>query len=221
MDLSSQAQRLPKEATMAMVAILCWLCTVSAWAGTPTPYAPPEAGRVLYRHAILIDGTGVPPRADMDVLVVGERIHAIFPDAGLAAVDIAGARMVDLRGLYVIPGLIDSHVHLATPPNRRQAEAELRRNLYRGVTAVRDMADDLRAVGDLARSSRVGEIAAPDIYFAALMAGPAFFTDPRTAQTSAGGVPGQMPWMQGVSDDTDLALAVARASGTSATAFML
>ena len=82
-----------------------------------------------------------------------------------------------------MPGLVDSHVHLATPPNRRQAEAVLRRNLYGGVTAVRDMADDLRPVSDLTRASLVGEIAAPDIVYAALMAGPDFFTDPRTQQT--------------------------------------
>ncbi len=83
------------------------------------------------------------------------------------------------------------------------------------------MADDLRAVGDLARASRVGEIAGPDVYYAALMAGPDFFTDPRTAQTTAGGLPGQVPWMQAVTGHTDLALAVARAAGTSATAIKL
>ncbi len=120
-----------------------------------------------------------------------------------------------------MPGLIDSHVHLATPPNRRQAEAMLRRDLYGGVTAGRDMADDLRALGDITRASRVGEIAGSDVYYAALMAGPDFFTDPRTAQTSAGGVPGQVPWMQAVTDQTDLPLAVARAAGTSATAIKL
>ena len=83
------------------------------------------------------------------------------------------------------------------------------------------MADDLRAVGDLARASLVGEIAAPDIYYAALMAGPDFFTDKRTAQTSAGGVPGDVPWMQAVMDDTDLTVAVAQARGTYATAIKL
>jgi imidazolonepropionase-like amidohydrolase len=86
---------------------------------------------------------------------------------------------------------------------------------------VRDMADDLRAVGDLSRASLVGEIAAPDIYYAALMAGPTFFSDPRTAQTSAGGEPGHVPWMQAVTDDTDLPLAVAQARGTFATAIKL
>jgi len=118
-------------------------------------------------------------------------------------------------------GLIDSHVHLATPPNRRQAEAMLRRDLYGGVTAVRDMADDLRPVGDLARASLVGEIAGSDIYYAALMAGPNLFTDKRTVQVSAGGVPGQVPWMQAITNATDLPLAVAEARGTYAIAIKL
>src|SRR5690606_7410632 len=131
------------------------------------------------------------------------------------------ARRVDLSGRFVIPGLIDSHVHLATPPNRKRAEAILRRQLYGGVTAVRDMADDLRAVGDLARASLVGEIPAPDIYYAALMAGPPFFADPRVLSVSRGFAPGTAPWMQAVDPDTDLRTAVTPARGTSATAIKI
>ena len=201
---------------------LAGLAWTPAWAGTPTPFAPLGGGElVLYRDATLIDGTSAPARPHMDVLVAGERIQGVFPDSTPPPESAAKAKVVDLQGRYLMPGLIDSHVHLATPPNRRQAEAVLRRDLYGGVTAVRDMADDLRAVGDLARASRVGEIAGPDVYYAALMAGPDFFTDPRTVQTSAGGVAGQVPWMQAVTDDTDLPLAVARAAGTSATAIKL
>ena len=55
----------------------------------------------------------------------------------------------------------------------------MRRDLYGGVTAVRDMADDLRAVAELAREAEAGEIPSPDIDYAALMAGPRFFADPR------------------------------------------
>jgi imidazolonepropionase-like amidohydrolase len=177
--------------------------------------------RVLYRKATLIDGTGAAPRADMDLLVEGERIAAIFPDRTLDPKLTSQTRVVDLGGKYVMPGLIDSHVHLATPPNQRQAQAVLRRDLYGGVTAVRDMADDLRPVGELKREALVGDIPSPDIYYAALMAGPAFFADPRTAETSVGGVDGQMPWMQAVTPQTDLPLAVALARGTGATALKL
>ena len=97
----------------------------------------------------------------------------------------------------------------------------LRRDLYGGVTAVRDMADDLRAVGDIARAALVGEIAGSDVYYAALMAGPDFFTDKRTVQVTAGAVPGHVPWMQSITNSTDLPLAVAVARGTYATAIKL
>ena len=215
-------ERCVRDSCHGVKAIIGWAVCASAWAGAATPFAPPQGDElVVYRHATLIDGTGTPARRDMDVLVAGERIRLVLPDSALPPAEAAKARIVDLQGRYLIPGLVDSHVHLATPPNRRQAEAELRRNLYGGVTAVRDMADDLRVVGELARSSLVGEIAGPDVYFAALMAGPDFFTDPRTIQTSAGGIAGQVPWMQAVTDGTDLPLAVARARGTYATAIKL
>lgn len=208
--------------TWLAVTLLAALAPSFSSAGTPTPFAPPaENALVLYERATLIDGTGAPAQPDMDVLVQGERITNVFPHRELDASRVGKAKVIDLRGRYLMPGLIDSHVHLATPPNRRQAEAVLRRNLYGGVTAVRDMADDLRALGDIARASRVGEIAGPDVYYAALMAGPAFFTDKRTIQVSAGGVAGQVPWMQAITDQTDLPLAMAVARGTSATAIKL
>jgi imidazolonepropionase-like amidohydrolase len=80
------------------------------------------------------------------------------------------------------------------------------------------MADDLRQVADITRAARVGEIASPDIIYAALMAGPSFFVDPRTQAIAAGGVVGQLPWEQSIDARTDLRLAIARAKGTYATA---
>jgi imidazolonepropionase-like amidohydrolase len=189
------------------------LLAVLAWTG------PAAAQATLYRNATLIDGTGAPARAGMSVLVEGERIKAVATDAQAAAP--AGARVVNLTGKYLLPGLIDTHEHLATPPNRRQAEASLRRDLYGGVTAVRDMADDLRAVAELTRASRKAEIAAPDIYYAALMAGPSFFADPRTVAVSYGYKPGTTPWMQAIDGTTDLREAVTLARGTSATAIKI
>jgi imidazolonepropionase-like amidohydrolase len=208
------------EVTGLFLVLVSMLCSAEVMAGAPTPFAP-SGVRVVYRGVTLVDGTGQMPRSGMDVVVAGDRIEQVVPDRELDPSILAKARVVDLRGKYLMPGLIDSHVHLATPPNRRQAEAILRRDLYGGVTAVRDMADDLRALGDLARASLVGEIAGSDIYYAALMAGPSFFTDPRTAQVSAGKVAGQVPWMKAITDTTDLPLAVAEARGTSATAIKL
>jgi imidazolonepropionase-like amidohydrolase len=186
------------------------------------PFEPLHIGtRIVYRHAALIDGTGAPLRADMAVVTDGERIAAVLPDRALTPARLAGAEQVDLSGRYLLPGLIDSHQHLATPPDRPAAEASLRRDLYSGVTAVRDMADDLRQVGDLARAAHVGEIPSPDIYYAALMAGPSFFEDARTQAAALGADAGHVPWMQAIDDRTDLPLAVAMARGTSASAIKI
>ena len=174
---------------------------------------------VLYRGATLIDVEHGRGRPDMAILTRGERIEAVGPRAGVAAPP--GAKIVDARGLYVSPGLINTHEHLATPPNRRFAEAMMRRDLYGGITTVRDMADDLRQLADLSRAARVGEVAGPDIHYAALMAGPEFFEDPRTHATTRGAVAGQVPWMQAITLQTDLPLAVARAAGTGATAIKI
>lgn len=193
---------------------------VSLAAFTPAFAAEPQP--VLYSGATIVDGTGAPPRAGQDLLVKGERIIAMGPVGSLnARGDAAGARRVALNGRTIIPGIVDSHVHLATPPNRVKAEAVLRRNLYGGVTMVRDMADDLRSVGELARASRVGEIPAPDIYYAAIMAGPSFFDDPRVSAASQGVKLGTAPWMQSIDEKTDLAEAITLVRGTSATAIKI
>ena len=175
----------------------------------------------LYADATVIDGTGAAPKPHQDILVRGERIVAIGGHGTLAGIDAGDVRTVDLSGRFVIPGLVDTHVHLATPPDLPRARPVLRRNLYGGVTAVRDMADDLRPVGELAREARVAEIASPDIYYAALMAGPSFFADPRVLAVTAGVKPGTAPWMQSIDERTDIAQAVALARGTSATAIKI
>ncbi|MFE6489295.1 hydrolase, partial [Streptomyces sp. NPDC057757] len=187
--------------------------------GAPTPHAPAVEGAVVvYRGATLFDGTGRPVRRGTSIVVDGQVIRAVGDDAQIAAELPSDAQVFDLEGRFVVPGLIDAHQHIATPPDRPTAEAVLRRLVYSGVTAIRDMADDLRQVGDLARATLVGEIPGPDIRYAALMAGPGFFDDPRTHQVSQGETPGAVPWMQAITKDTDLRLAVALARGTHASA---
>jgi imidazolonepropionase-like amidohydrolase len=180
--------------------------------GAPLPYAPPGGDAVTVFHGARVGGQGA-----TSIVVRGQRIAAVVPDQDAPA----GAEHIDLSGRHVIPGLIDTHQHLATPPDRADAEAALARQVAGGVTAVRDMADDLRQIGDLARATLVGEIPGPDIRYAALMAGPRFFEDPRTWQVSQGAVPGEVPWMQAITSDTDLSLAVALARGTGATAIKI
>ena len=139
----------------------------------------PEDRYVLYRGATLIDGTGADPRPDMTVLVKGERIERIWRGNEVAYKLPQDAQVVDAKGLFVLPGLVDSHEHLATPPARAKAEALMKRDLYSGITAIRDMADDMPNVADLSRASRVREIPGPDIYYEAIIEGQTFFQDRR------------------------------------------
>jgi imidazolonepropionase-like amidohydrolase len=75
--------------------------------------APPSRPALAIRHVTVIDATGAPPRADMTVLVQGDRITAVAADDSLAVP--AGARVVDGRGKFLIPGLWDMHAHLTHP----------------------------------------------------------------------------------------------------------
>ncbi|WP_199902450.1 amidohydrolase family protein [Azospirillum sp. B4] len=176
---------------------------------------------VIYRGATLIDGTGAAPKPGMAVVTKGQVIALVAPVAQVPADLARGATVVDAAGLYVLPGLIDTHVHLATVPNRKAEEALLRRAVYSGVTAERDMAGDTRALADLSRSALLGEIPAPDVYYVALMAGPSFFKDPRTAASAKGEIPGEVPWMQAITPATDLKVAVALSRGTGASAIKI
>ena len=206
----------------ALLFTLLVACTTGDLGPTGVPFAPPPAEtRIVYRGFTLIDGSGGPARSAMAVITRGETIEAVLPSADLTGAMLAGAQLVDLSGRYLLPGLIDAHQHLATPPARVQAEALMRRDLYSGITSVRIMADDLRAIAELARAARAGEIAGPDLYYAAIVAGPSFFEDPRTQAVSAGWTPGEAPWAQAIDESTDLQLAIARARGTGAVALKI
>ena len=97
-------------------------------------------------------------------------------------------------GKYVIPGLIDSHVHLATDPsdedNRRRAEKDLK-DMLSGITSVDGPRRCGKLLASLSRDAGLRQIISPDIYYAALMAGPAFFKNPTLTAHSE--IAGDMP----------------------------
>src|SRR5262249_56056754 len=59
--------------------------------------------------ATVVDGTGGPPLVDAVVVVVDGKLAAVGPRATTPPP--AGASVVDLRGKWIVPGLIDAHVH--------------------------------------------------------------------------------------------------------------
>lgn len=135
-------------------------------------------------------------RENTAIITQGDRVIAVRSADGFRAKK--GDEIVDIKGKFVIPGLVNSHVHSATLADPAFAKAYLRRELYSGVTTVRDMAGDARLLSELKREAEFDEIPAPDIFYVALMAGPAFFVDPRTHDAARRRVAGEVPWMQAV-----------------------
>src|SRR5512144_914097 len=79
-------------------------------AATVRGTAVQSAGTIVFRGATVIDGTGRPPVASASIVVAGDRITAVGPDAALTVP--SDARVIDARGLTIFPGLADLHVHL-------------------------------------------------------------------------------------------------------------
>ncbi|NQD37155.1 amidohydrolase family protein [Permianibacter sp. IMCC34836] len=179
------------------------------------------ADSTLYRHATLIDATQPTAQTDMALRIVDDRIEQVVPDADVDRLALTADHSVDLSGRYVMPGLVDTHVHVATYPNVMLAKAQLELYVMSGITTVRDMAGDNRLLAELRRELLLGEIPGPELYYSALMAGDSFFVDPRTQAAAQAETAGQVPWMQAINAKTDAALAVAQAKGSYASGIKL
>jgi imidazolonepropionase-like amidohydrolase len=159
--------------TLGILAAL-FLAAASPAAAQPGP--PPLTG-VTYIHAgRLLDRPGKPPRGPSTIMVSGGRIIDVTD--GLVAPP-AGAALVDLSSRFVLPGLIDSHVHLETdaggvaslveevsdnaPARTLRALANARKTLEAGFTTVRNLGDSSGATLALRDAAARGEIAAPRI----------------------------------------------------------
>jgi imidazolonepropionase-like amidohydrolase len=73
------------------------------------PYVQIPAGPVILRHVRLIDGTGSPAQTDRTVVIDQGRIAAV---GGPELRGPKGAKMLDLPGHTVLPGLVGLHDHM-------------------------------------------------------------------------------------------------------------
>jgi len=182
----------------------------------------PIASTTAIVGANLWDGTGHPMVSNAVTLVEGDRI--LCAGAMGECTIPAGARIIDAQGQFLIPGLIDSHVHLLFLTNGSAGEElalDLRDLLAQGVTTVRDMGTDPAAL--LARVNAIQT--APRVYVMQLVAGRRFFFNGfHPTQTARGTVYRQPPamamqalgWRPVVyarGDNADSVVAAARAAG--------
>jgi imidazolonepropionase-like amidohydrolase len=121
------------------------------------------------RGAILIDGTGAPPRGPVDIVIENSRIRSIRSagsgPAAPGARDTQGEFEIDANGMYVMPGFVDAHVHAGGAPKNADAEYAYKLWLAHGVTTVRGvpLGSNEFSVAEKARSAK-NEIVAPRIW---------------------------------------------------------
>jgi imidazolonepropionase-like amidohydrolase len=90
---------------------LVWFAVGLLLVGLASPSGPAAATErlVAFEGATLIDGTGAAPVAGAGLVVRGERILTV--GARREVVIPEHAECIDVRGRWIVPGLIDAHVH--------------------------------------------------------------------------------------------------------------
>ncbi|MEQ7156562.1 metal-dependent hydrolase family protein [Brevundimonas aurifodinae] len=166
-----------KSFALALVASLA-VAGASQAQQSPPSQAIPQAGETVFVQAgrLLADPeTGVVLR-DKTLVIVGGRVTEIRD--GFVSGDGGEGNVVDLRQHFVLPGLIDSHVHLTSQqnPNARlmgvtESEADrailgaqyARRTLMAGFTTVADLGGSNNAVFALRDGIAAGQVPGPRV----------------------------------------------------------
>jgi imidazolonepropionase-like amidohydrolase len=91
-----------------------FLAITIAIAGVAGAQEPSGTGAVILRAARVIDGTGAAPIANGVVVVTNNRITAVGRADAVTLP--AGARTIDLGDATLLPGFIDTHVHIIGRP---------------------------------------------------------------------------------------------------------
>ena len=114
-------------------------------------------------HVTVIDPATGSVRADQTVVIAGGRIQRVVPSANYQPEK--GARIIEARGKYLIPGLWDMHVHIAgisADPAWSKATI-LPLLIAQGVTGVRDMGGDLSVLRAWKQEIEAGKLLGPHI----------------------------------------------------------
>lgn len=126
--------------------------------------AAARAETMVFDNVTLVDGTGRAPQPSMSVAIENGRFTAVTPTA--AAGNLKGRR-IDAKDRWLIPGLMDVHIHLGGPYNPQkdhdQGVQALASFLYSGVTTIYDAGNDPKFILTLRAEERAGKILSPRI----------------------------------------------------------
>jgi len=123
--------------------------------------APAIAETTVLNNVTVIDGTGAAPLANAAIVMTDGKISYVGPAAGMKAPK--DAKIEDMAGKFVVPGIIDSHVHIGLMHDVTQDEkyftpenvnADLKQYAAYGVTSVQVLGTDKDFVLDLRNQQR-------------------------------------------------------------------
>ncbi len=143
---------------LVLLSILCTPCLSTAQAASPP---------LLIRDTTIFDtstGTMLPQRS---ILIRGDKIAAIGTPQQPLEIP-GGATVIDGAGKYVIPGLIDAHVHLVHLADRTHVTGDefLPLFLAAGVTTVRSAGDAIVAEAGVANFAAANPAHCPRVFLA-------------------------------------------------------
>ena len=168
-----RARELPRimEAFKAGMLLLLAVCLfATTWASAAEP-------SLVIRNATVFDPMAKKMTPGQTVLIVADRISKVGPAESVGELP-NDARVIDAQGKFVIPGLIDGHMHLTFPLNRAYVTGDeiLPLFLAAGVTAVRCTGDEVVAETGVAHYAASHGDICPRVFTAS----PLFDTNPPT-----------------------------------------
>jgi hypothetical protein len=119
------------------------------------PCYPQQSKLLTINHVTVIDMTGAPPRPDMSVVIDGDRIKVVGRASQIRIP--RSAQSIDARGMFLIPGLWDMHVHFT------EVTRTFPLFIGNGVTGVRNMGGELNQLVEWRREVASGKLLGPRI----------------------------------------------------------